>query len=110
MVSDMDFLRARSRLRGQTTQQRIGNPECETPVGDRSEGEKQGAPRGTARGLAAVGADTEAAVLAHKPKVTVRTEHPARHGNPIEGFGALRETKMEMPEKTDNRSNSAVME
>ena len=56
-----------------------------------------------------VGAETGAAVLEQKLRVIVRTADPAQHGNPREAFGALRKTKMESPEKTDNKLNSAVM-
>ena len=31
------------------------------------------------------------------------------HGNPTEAFGELKLAKMETPEKTDNKSNTAVM-
>ena len=42
-------------------------------------------------------------------KVTVRTADPAQHGNPTEAFGELEIAKMETPEKTDNKSNTAMM-
>ena len=53
-----------------------------------------------------VGAGTGAAVLEQKLNVTMRT---AQHGNLTEEFGELEIAKMETPEKTDNKSNSAVM-
>ena len=50
-----------------------------------------------------VGAGTGAVVLEQKIKTIVRTADTAQHGNPTEI------TKMETPEKTENKSNSAAM-
>ena len=51
-------------------------------------------------------AGTETAGLEQRLEVIMRT---AQHGNPREAFGALEIAKVETPEKTDNKSNSAVM-
>ena len=52
-----------------------------------------------------VGAGTGAVVLEQKLKVIMRTAN----GNPTEAFGELEIANMETPEKTVNKSNTAVM-
>ena len=56
-----------------------------------------------------VGAGTGVAALEQKMKIIVCTADPAQHGNPTEALGELEIAKMETTEKTDNKSNSAVM-
>ena len=56
-----------------------------------------------------VGAGKGAAALEQKMKVVVRTADPAQQGYPTEAFGELEIAKMETPEETDNKSNTAVM-
>ena len=56
-----------------------------------------------------VGAGTGAAVLESKLKIIVRTADRAQHGNRTEAFRELEIAKMETHEKTDNKSNIAVM-
>ena len=71
--------------------------------------ENGSAPRRTARGFVDVRAKPEVAAPEQKPKAVMRNSDLAWKGSPREEFGALDTAKVETLDRTDNKSDSAVM-